>query len=79
MTRQPAESQRYQLWSLIELAGSADAVLDAERHLTQLFGRRPGLSELVTEIMERNGAPIPAETLARRVTSRRDLMLPAGI
>jgi hypothetical protein len=78
MTKQPAESERYQLWSLMELAGSAEAVLDAECHLTRLFGRRPGLYELANEIMERNGAPIPAETLARRVSRSRDVFLAVG-
>lgn len=46
-------ADRYQLWALMELAGSPEAVLESERHVTGLFGRRPTLLELVTELMER--------------------------
>lgn len=48
-----ANEELRQLADLVELAGSADGVLDAERHLSLLFGRRPSLRELVDELMER--------------------------
>ena len=53
MSTPDAPADRYQLWALMELAGSPEAVLDAERHLANLFGRRPSLFELVAELMER--------------------------
>lgn len=60
MSTTPPPPDRHQLWCLLELAGSPDAVLDAERHLAALFGRRPSLLELVEEIMERRRADAPA-------------------
>ena len=48
------EHDRFQLWCLMELAGSAEGLLAAERHLSLLFGRRPTLFELVDELLERH-------------------------
>ena len=53
------EAERRQLWSLIELAGSPQAVIEAERHLSLLFARRPSLHELVDELMERRRRACP--------------------
>ena len=48
------EHDRFQLWCLIELAGSAEALLDAEHELQMTLGRRPTLYELVETLCERH-------------------------
>ena len=45
---------RFQLWCLMELAGSAEALLDAEHELQMTLGRRPTLHELVEKLCERH-------------------------
>lgn len=51
------DTQLQQLADLLELGGTAENVLAAERHLTLLFGRRPRLRELVDELIERRRLP----------------------
>jgi hypothetical protein len=53
MSTHSREHDRFQLWCLMELAGSATALLDAERELSLLLGRKPELYELVDELVAR--------------------------
>ena len=54
MSTRPTERDRFQLWCLLELAGSADALLDAEHELELTLGRRPTLQELVDALCTRH-------------------------
>ena len=47
------EHDRFQLWCLMELAGSATALLDTQRQLSLMLGRKPELYELVDELVAR--------------------------
>ena len=55
MSTRPTERDRFQLWCLLELAGSAEALLDAEHELELTLGRRPTLQELVDTLCARHG------------------------
>ena len=54
MSTRPTERDRFQLWCLMELAGSAEALLDAEHELELTLGRRPTLPELVDTLCARH-------------------------
>ena len=53
MSASDREHDRFQLWCLMELAGSATALLETQRELALTLGRRPGLYELVDELVAR--------------------------
>lgn len=53
MSAPDREHDRFQLWCLMELAGSAPALLETQRQLFLSLGRKPELYELVDELVAR--------------------------
>ena len=53
MSAPDREHDRFQLWCLMELAGSATALLETQRQLALSLGRKPELYELVDELVAR--------------------------
>lgn len=55
-----ADRDAWQLAELLELAGSAESLMDAVDELEMLKGRRPTLMEVVEVLAERRNAPLTA-------------------